>query len=117
MPLIEYDGRLAFTFGWQDNWADPKQTRTIHVSGGKVRDWQHVLDLNIPDSSISWTGSVGVVRHYALPRPVVLDVTGWMKILEERPVKKPRRGKGYDWRWLDGRWQKEYIFESDQSSV
>ena len=47
-------------------------------------------------------------------RRVLIDFNGAERIVETRPVKKPRGGNTrrlgkYDWEWLNGRWVRKFL--------
>lgn len=111
MPFLDYEGKLAFTAGWFTDPTRPVQTRIVRISKARAADWSLLLD-DSEISRIDWSGNAGLV-HLLNHRPVRLDTSDWETIIEEEPIKKPRRGKRqgqrYDWEWRWGEWARKWI--------
>lgn len=109
MPqLIDYNGKIAVSFGWSANWEQPEEVRLLLVGKAPAERYAHILG-----HAVEFTGDIGVIhadRRYVID---TTDKTEWTKIVETRPVKKPRGGrrKGlqYDWEWVNGRWVKKFL--------
>lgn len=107
--IIDYQGKLAVTFGWIANWEKPIEEKVIHIS--KIRASEYPLIIGQKVSN--WTGNCGLVYSREYYKPYTFDTTDWKTIHESRPAKKPRRGKKhglrYDWHWEHGKWYREWV--------
>ena len=99
--IIDYNGKLAVTFGWATNWDKPQMERTIVVSRAKMEDWKHLRGCRV-----EFTGNQGRVQCLGATRPTYLDTTDWERVVEVKPIKKPRDSKNWYYEYHSGRWQK-----------
>ena len=110
MPFIDHNGKLAYTPGWYTESQRPVESRNVYVSKIDANDYAWLLDTI--EQQIEWTGNQGIVYRPGR-RPATLDAGDWERIFEERPIKKPRRGKRqgqpYDWEWKWGRWVRKWL--------
>lgn len=113
--IIDYQGKLAYTWGWDASKEKPVETRDIKVSKIKASDWSELLGMAISD----WSSNTGVIYRYDRPTPTYIHAEDFSTIVkEERPLTRPRRGKDrwgkYDWKYVgDGYfnpyWEKVYL--------
>jgi hypothetical protein len=102
--IIEYDGKIAVDTGWHNDWNKPEQYRIIYLGKADTDTWRSIIGCRV-----TWNGNVGTVQSYGrVYRIFTEDEHEWTKLIETRPVKKPRRGKNYDWEWEHGAWQKKW---------
>lgn len=101
--IIEYNGRLGITLGWQANWNESVEERHITL----------LPRYFTPDTHPHWVGATsGRVEHNSIHfhdkhfNTFWVDTDGMEGITEKRPVKKPRDGKYYTWEWMSGKWYK-----------
>jgi len=97
--LIDRDGKVAVTLGWQKDWNRPVEYQVFKVCDTPVYPWRFLLG-----NEVRFDGNHGRVFDNN-GRPTLLDTSTWDTVTEERPIKKPRRRKDQpDWRWQAGRW-------------
>jgi len=111
--VIDHDGKLAVTHGWEIGSDTPEEIRYVTRSDIPVDYYTDLLGHQIH----AWSGNRAVI--YKNDRRYVIDTSDWDQIEERRPIKKPRAGKRqgsrYDWRWepmyvgLTGRWVQYWI--------
>ena len=102
--IIEHKDKVAIDSGWHDDWNKPEQYRILYIGKANADDWRDLIG-----SSVTWSGNTGTVRRYDRTYYLrVDDAREWTKFIETRPVKKPRRGKNYDWEWERGAWRKTW---------
>ena len=109
--LVDHEGKLAISLGWQKNFDKPEENNLLIVAkklkaGGT---YAHILGY-----FVEFTGNTGVV--YAHGRRYVIqtdDEREWERVVLTRPVKMPRRGKrqgcAYSWEWERGRWVRIWL--------
>jgi hypothetical protein len=108
--LIDVDGHLAIDMEWLDGWHEPEQSRTVYVGKMKSADWEQLLG-----RPVSFTnGNTGTVhadgRTYYLQTD---DPQTWTRKTETRPIPKPRKSKGKEWKWNNGRWHAVWVKRED----
>jgi hypothetical protein len=113
--MIDYNGKLAYTWGWNVSKEKPEENRQLKVSKFKASQWSDLVDKYIED----WTGNIGIIYAEFHSRPVRIFAEDFSEIVTEtRPIPRPRRGKDqwgkYDWRYVgDGYfnpyWEKVYL--------
>jgi len=96
-----YEGYLAVASQFASNWDEPVKSRIIHISPIPITGYKQLIGASVEFAD----DRIGIVQCSG--RPVVLDTEGWQCVVEERPVRKPRKGRDYDWKWIRGRWEKE----------
>lgn len=107
--IINYDGKLAVSIGWERNWTEPQNERRIYVSRISAEERAFLLG-----RKVTFTGNVGVT-HVGMRRFVFQldDEKEWTPITETKAVKKPRRGKRrgctYDWKYERGEWRRKWL--------
>lgn len=102
--IIDYNGKLAVDFGgWMTNWSKPQMDRALVVSNVNASDYPHLMG-----ASVEFEVNIGKVWAPGFNRPTWIDTTDWEHVTETKPIKKPRKGKDYDWEWFSGRWQKTW---------
>ena len=96
--VVEHEGKLAVTLGFSPDWREPQESRTLWVSPVRAADAPHLVGL--------FGGQAAgneVVFHRLDGVPVRFVTDGWPKVIESRPVPKPRaRGP---WAWW-GMWHR-----------
>lgn len=101
--VIEYEGKIAVQTSWQASWGEPEEYRITYI--GKhypVKYWEHLLD-----REVSWTENTAIAKfHSSWCYLDVHDKEQWDRVIETRPVKKPRDGKHYTYVWHMGRWER-----------
>jgi hypothetical protein len=108
--IIDKDGKLAWTTGWEKDSDFQIEKRYLHVSNIRVKDYQQLVDKSPNDI----TGNCLTIHVAGWPRPFVLHTDKWEQVIEEKPIKKPRPGKNktygqYDWEWLLGQWVRKLL--------
>lgn len=102
--LIDYNGKLAISWGWMTNLDKPEENRVLNVGKVSADKYKDLLGVYV-----EWVNNMGVAhwngRRYVFE---VEDADEWTKISETRPIKKPRDGKEYTWKWYMGQWRKEW---------
>jgi len=111
--VIDHEGFLAVTLGWEICNDTPEEKRIVQRSDIPVDYYTDLLGHQI----FAWSGNRTVI--YKNDRRFRIDVTSWDVIEERRPIKKPRAGKRqgdrYDWKWepmyvgASGRWVQYWI--------
>jgi len=101
--VYDHEGYLAVALPFAPNWDKPVESRMICVSRVPIGRYARLIG-----DPVEFTGNTGVVQHPGLRRRVVLETGDWTKVVEEKPIKKPRKGRGYDWKWRYGRWEKDW---------
>ena len=103
--VINYEGKFAIDLGgWIAAQKEPVEIRTLEVSNADLEDYAP-----LEGHPVEFKGNVGVIYHNGFP--IVCrcgDKKMWRQVVERRPVKKPRKGRDYDWKWVHGRWEKRY---------
>lgn len=105
--LVDYNGRLAITLGSLPDRERPvlSEQLTVHRTA-RAADWY--LD--------EWrerfcTGNTIVFQHPVSGRQLVAqtDDGTWEHVTTETPIPRPGRGgRDWEWKWVDGRWQKRW---------
>jgi len=101
--LIDYEGKLAVDHGWLTRQNEPVEDRWLSVSNIEASRYPVVVD-----RIIEFTGNMGRVYNPNTSQFIYVDTTNWESVVVERPIKKPRKGKDYDWVWSVGKWRKEW---------
>ena len=106
--VIDHDGFLAVTLGWEICNDTPEEKRIVKRSDIPANQYADLLGHQIH----AWSGNQTVI--FKNDRRYRIDATTWDNIEERRPIKKPRAGKRqgcrYDWKWepmyvgASGRW-------------
>jgi len=99
--VYNHEGYLAVSLPFEANWDKPVESKVIHVSRVPIAGYEQLIG-----ASVEFTGDVGIVQRPG--KSIALDTEDWQCIVEERPVRKPRKGRDYDWRWRYGRWEKDW---------
>ena len=108
--MIDYQGKLALTWGWEANRDRPIEERWLSISDIKSEDYPLVIDQIVSNiSSNSFTVCCRQTYQY-----LRFDSTNWNHLTETRPIKKPKPGKNkiygeYDWEWIAGKWYRRMI--------
>jgi len=97
----DYEGYLAVALQFEANWDKPVESKVIHVSSIPIAGYEQLIGASVKFAD----DRIGIVQ---CSRPVVLDTEGWQCVVEERPVRKPRKGRDYGWKWRHGRWEKDW---------
>jgi hypothetical protein len=117
--IVDYQGRLAYTWGWNLERETPTEERLLKVSKIKVSDWPELVDLSIEN----WQGEVGEVYIHGSYKPIYVRSDDFKELVtERRPFPKPRDGKDrwgkYTWKWnkegfSNAYWEKIYIEDEE----
>jgi hypothetical protein len=103
--LIEVDGKVAVSFGWMTNFDKPERNHLYYVGKAKAEDYKCILGCHVEVS-----GSSCLAYYEGRYFRCELDNKGeWKQVTDIEPVKKPRKGKDYDWEWSMGKWRKVWI--------
>jgi len=115
--MIDYNGKLAFTWGWEVSKKKPEENRQLKVSKFSSTEWYDLIGQYIED----WQENTGRIyrAHNFESRPVYIHAEDFSEtVTETRPVPRPRKGKDrwgkYDWKYVgDGfigpYWEKVYL--------
>lgn len=108
--VIDHEGKLAISFGWQTNWEKPEENNLLIVSK-RVKAEEYSFLLGYCVQFIGNTGAISSYGHTYIFQTD--DKNEWERVVLTRPVKKPRRGKRqgcpYDWEWVRGRWLRKWL--------
>ncbi|HUT16035.1 MAG TPA: hypothetical protein VMY98_07310 [Anaerolineae bacterium] len=108
--VIEYEGKLAIEVtGWWPNRDRPVLERLLEVSNVPFRDYDF-----LEGRDIEFMSNQGICFYDGRPyRFDCDDRRTWHMLQEEHPSKRPRRGKKngqhYDWKWVRGKWEREWL--------
>lgn len=100
---IDHEGKLAVASLWSSNWTEPFDERILWVSNIDADQYPALIDVSTDDVS----GNT-LLFHIPDLKPHRVNVSNWERIVLRKSVKKPRRGKNYDWVWQSGRWEKRW---------
>jgi len=100
--IHNYEGYLAVALPFTPNWDEPVESKVIHVSQVPIAGYEQLIGASVEFAD----DRIGIVQCPG--KSIVLDTEDWQCIVEERPVRKPRKGRGYDWKWIRGRWEKDW---------
>jgi hypothetical protein len=109
----EYKGKLALFPDWNIDKDEPRYYRDVRISPASIE--KPLLRDYIGIKISEWNGNIGI-----LPVPMYgagyVDISEWETERVYKPLKKPRKGKDYDWEWTpdfhgmwEGRWVKKYL--------
>ena len=100
--VIDHEGKLAIQIGggWQTRQDEPVEDKLLSVSDIDAARYRHLMGCRV-----DFTGHDGVIRPVDYG-PTWINTETWERVVLERPIKKPRRGKDYDWEWKWGQWRK-----------
>jgi hypothetical protein len=108
--VIDYNGKIAIEWQWWTEQQEPKQTKYIHASDIDAADWPLLIGALVD----GW--NVNTATIFKNGRAHYLDTSGWVRVEEERPVTKPRKGTksgmAYDWQWERGEWRRVWLQEA-----
>ncbi len=102
--VCDYKGKLAITLPAAPDWNEPFMVKPYHVSNIPVSQYRELLDCPVRNLR----GNVGTVAPIG-GRPKRLDTSGWKRIEEKKRVRKPPKGRDYDYVWERGEWRKEWV--------
>jgi hypothetical protein len=103
--IVDHEGKLAVDFGgWQKRQDEPVEDRLLRVSDIPVEGWDRLIG-----QSVDFFDNNARCYNPATGRTIFFTTEKWERVLLERPVKKPRRGKDYDWEWAYGQWRKTWL--------
>ena len=111
--VIDHDGKVAVTHGWEICNDTPEEVRYVTRSDIPADLYADLLGHQIHVWSVNRAVIIKNMRRY------ILDTETWDRVIDRRPIKKPRAGKQqgsrYDWQWEPnyvgntGRWVQFWI--------
>jgi hypothetical protein len=104
--LVNYNGKLAVTFGWSPDYDQPIERRDLWVSPKESWDehyYSQYTQVRLGANGVFWCYSTLTCTE----KP--LHTQFWKHVQETREVKMPSRGgKNWKWVWRSGRWVKQF---------
>ena len=103
--LVEYNGRVAITLGWEVDMEKPEQHRPLWVHPTEKWDQDYYgrfTQIRLVENN--YFSCFNSQTYNSQP----LSTTGWEFVEETRPIKAPGRG-GKDWHWEWSSWSRKYI--------
>lgn len=102
VKVIDYEGKLTIDWGKIQSWIAPQIDRELTVFNVKSENYPVFLNKEL---LCQVDGDNVVLYHEG--RPWYMDAPS-EKITLSEPLKKPRKGKGYDWEYKMGQWVKTW---------
>ena len=107
MNLNIYNGKLCIVDNWKPAYDDPVYYRSYWPIRPALP-----LDEDLTGKEVEVVNYIyGLYRIVDIPELKVRLQAGGKTLpihIEEKPYKRPRKGKGYNWIYKSGKWQKDY---------
>jgi hypothetical protein len=100
-------GEAIIVTAWEPVFGEPKEIRLVWPTGLHAMPQYDGYEVR-SDSGLVWFIMKPGAPHIILP-PQTRSIQEGLDFPTERRVKKPRKGKNYDWTWHSGKWEKVYV--------
>lgn len=105
--VTERNRMLAIEMPYMAEQDRPVESRPVSISRIRIDNWATLVG-----QRVDFVSNEGLIRGENGKRFYIQTDT-WEQTTEERPVKKPRKGRrqgmAYDWEWAYGKWRRVWV--------